>query len=89
MRRLLSKLPDASLNQPTISFTYNTSGQRATMSDASGSTVYNYDGRNRLSSKQTPFGTLNYNLQRIRQSVDGCSSNHPHFWIQSTDQIGR
>jgi YD repeat-containing protein len=36
MRRLLSKIPDASLNQPTISFTYNPIGQRATMSDASG-----------------------------------------------------
>ena len=60
MRRLLTKVPDASLNQPTISFTYNPSGQRATMTDASGTTVYNYDGRNRLSSKHAPFGTLSY-----------------------------
>jgi YD repeat-containing protein len=27
MRRLLSKTPDASLNQPTISFTYNEEGK--------------------------------------------------------------
>lgn len=33
MRRLLSKAPDASLNQPTISFTYNTIGQRAAILD--------------------------------------------------------
>src|SRR5205085_2880546 len=57
MRRLLSKTPDASLNQPTVSFTYNATGQRATMTDTSGATVYSYDARNRLASKQTPFGT--------------------------------
>ena len=48
MRRLRTKVPDASLNQPTISFTYNANGQRATMTDASGQTVYSYDVRNRL-----------------------------------------
>lgn len=74
MRRLLSKTPDASLNQPTVSFTYNDSGQRETMTDASGVTNYNYDVRNRLSSKQTPFGTLNYtydeagNIETLRSS---------------------
>ncbi|HEY0764376.1 MAG TPA: PKD domain-containing protein [Pyrinomonadaceae bacterium] len=60
MRRLLTKTPDASLNQPSVSFTYNANGQRATMTDAAGQTVYTYDGRNRLESKQTPFGTLSY-----------------------------
>ena len=61
-RRLLSKTPEASLNQPTVSFTYNDLGQRATMTDASGVTTYGYDVRNRLSSKQTPFGTLSYTM---------------------------
>ena len=60
MRRLLAKVPDPSLNQPTVSFTYNSSGQRSTMSDAAGATAYSYDIRNRLTSKQTPFGTLSY-----------------------------
>jgi RHS repeat-associated protein len=74
LRRLLTKAPDASLNQPAISFTYNTIGQRATMNDASGATVYSYDVRNRLASKQTPFGTLSYtyddagNLFTVRSS---------------------
>ncbi len=32
--------PDASLGQPTISFTYTPTGQRASMTDASGTTNY-------------------------------------------------
>jgi YD repeat-containing protein len=56
MRRLLSRTPDPSLSQPAVSFTYNSTGQRATMADASGATTYTYDVRNRLTSKQTPFG---------------------------------
>jgi RHS repeat-associated protein len=75
MRRLLSKVPDASLNQPTISFTYNSSGQRATMSDASGTTIYSYDVRNRLSSKQTPFGTLRYTYDEAGSLLTTRSSN--------------
>jgi RHS repeat-associated protein len=60
MRRLLSKTPDASLNQPVVSFTYHATGERASMADASGTTLYTYDARNRLTTKQTPFGTLSY-----------------------------
>ena len=85
MRRLLSKTPDASLNEPTVSFTYNDLGQRATMTDASGTTSYVYDGRNRLSSKQTLFGTLSYtygengNLETLRSSnADGVSVDYDY-----------
>ena len=60
MRRLLSKTPDASLNQPPVTFMYNVSGQRASMTDTTGITVYNYDSSDRLEYKQTPFGTLSY-----------------------------
>ncbi|MEA2203723.1 MAG: hypothetical protein QOE77_499 [Blastocatellia bacterium] len=60
MRRLSSKTPDVSFNQPAISFTYNANGQRASMVDASGTTVYSYDVRNRLIGRQTPFGALSY-----------------------------
>ncbi|HEY2170226.1 MAG TPA: RHS repeat-associated core domain-containing protein, partial [Candidatus Angelobacter sp.] len=60
MNRLLSKQPDPSLNQPVISFTYTLTGQRASMTDASGITAYTYDNRDRLSSKSTPAGTLTY-----------------------------
>jgi YD repeat-containing protein len=85
MRRLLSKTPDASLSQPTIACTYNANGQRATMNDASGATVYTYDVRTRLSSKQTPFGTLSYtyneagNLQTTRSSnANGVSVDYSY-----------
>jgi RHS repeat-associated protein len=75
MRRLRTKVPDASLNQPTISFTYNANGQRATMADASGQTVYHYDVRNRLESKQTPFGTLSYTYDDAGSVLTVRSSN--------------
>ncbi|HXM51466.1 MAG TPA: PKD domain-containing protein [Pyrinomonadaceae bacterium] len=75
MRRLLSKTPDASLSQPTVSFTYNATGQRATMSDATGATVYSYDARNRLSSKQTAFGTLIYTYNEAGGLLTTRSSN--------------
>jgi RHS repeat-associated protein len=60
MRRLSSKSPDASFSQPPIAFTYNANGQRASMVDASGTTLYAYDIRNRLIGRQTPFGALSY-----------------------------
>lgn len=75
MRRLLTKVPDSSLNQPAISFTYNLSGRRATMNDASGVTVYNYDARHRLASKQTPFGTLSYTYDDSGNLLTTRSSN--------------
>jgi RHS repeat-associated protein len=71
---LLTKVPDPSLGEPTVTFTYNTSGTRATMADASGSTSYTYDSRDRLLTKVTPAGTLTYtydlagNLASIRSS---------------------
>jgi RHS repeat-associated protein len=75
MRRLLSKTPDPSLSQPTISFTYTATGQRATMTDASGVSTYGYDVRNRLSSKQTPFGTLSYTYNEAASLLTTRSSN--------------
>ncbi len=71
----VSKTPDASLSQGSPSFTYNVTGQRATMNDASGSTVYTYDVRNRLSSKQTPFGTLSYTYNEAGGLLTTRSSN--------------
>ncbi len=75
MRRLRSKVPDASLNQPTISFTYNANGQRSVMTDASGETTYAYDLRNRLASKQTPFGNLSYTYDESGNLLTTHSSN--------------
>jgi len=60
---LTSKMPDPSLGEPAITFTYKPSGQRETMSDAHGVTVYGYDVRNRLQTRQTPEGTLTYGYE--------------------------
>ncbi|HKO42296.1 MAG TPA: PKD domain-containing protein [Pyrinomonadaceae bacterium] len=85
MRRLLSKTPDPSLNQPAIGFTYNVNGQRVTMTDASGTTVYAYDTSDRLAGKQTPFGTLSYtydeagNVSSLRSSnANGTSIDYSY-----------
>ena len=75
MNRLLAKTPDPSLSQSPATFTYNTMGQRATMSDASGATTYNYNTRNRLTSKQTPNGTLTYTYDGSDNLVTTRSSN--------------
>jgi YD repeat-containing protein len=40
-------------------------GQRLTMSDSSGVTIYSDDIRNRLTSKQTPQGTISYSYDNI------------------------
>jgi RHS repeat-associated protein len=60
MNRLLSRTPDASFNEPPVSFTYTPSGKRKTMTDALGTTTYTYDSRDRLLSKASPVGTLHY-----------------------------
>jgi YD repeat-containing protein len=60
LNRLLTKTPDPSFSEPTISFTYFPTGTRQTLVDATGTTNYTYDNRDRLKIKATPEGTLNY-----------------------------
>jgi YD repeat-containing protein len=50
----------ASLGEPTVTYALNATGTRSGMTDASGSTSYGYDTRNRLLTKATPEGTLTY-----------------------------
>jgi RHS repeat-associated protein len=72
--RLLTKVPDPTLSEPTVMFTYNPTGTRLKMVDASGTTNYAYDTRDRLLTKATPAGTLTYtydpagNVATIRSS---------------------
>ena len=75
MNRLLAKTPDPSFSQSAITFTYNSTGQRATMTDSSGVTGYGYDGRNRLVSKTTPQGTLSYTYDNAGNLLSLRSSN--------------
>ncbi len=60
MNRLLTKTPDPSFSEPAISFTYFATGTRQTLADATGTTNYTYDNRDRLKTKATPEGTLSY-----------------------------
>jgi len=73
--RLLSKTPDPSFNAPAVTFTYTANGLRATMADVSGATSYTYDNRNRLTQKQTPFGTLSYTYDAAGDLLSLKSSN--------------
>jgi len=86
LNRLLTKVPDASLSQPTDTFTYTPTGQRASMVDASGTTSYtSYDNRDRLKTKVTPQGTLNYTydahsnvLSIVSSNTNGASANYTY-----------
>ncbi len=51
LNRLLSKTPDPFFSAPPVTFTYTATGQRATMSAAGGTTVYQYNSRDWLTNK--------------------------------------
>jgi len=80
MNRLLGKTADAyfaqnHLGAASVSFTYTPTGKRATMSDASGTTTYVYDHRDRFVSKATPEGTLTYAYDAVGDVKTIQSSN--------------
>jgi len=74
LNRLVSKVPDASLNEATVTNTYTPTGQRESMTDGLGTTTYSYDAQGRLTSQVTPRGALTYtydnagNLKTLRSS---------------------
>ncbi len=43
LNRLTSRKPDASFGEPTVSYTYTPTGQRATMKDRFGTSTYSYE----------------------------------------------
>jgi len=63
MNRPIQKQPDLVFGQSPIAFAYYHTGLRSNMTDATGTTTYTYDGRDRLLTKETPFGTLTYSYQ--------------------------
>ncbi len=75
MDRLTVKRPDPTLGEPAVTFSYTATGQRRSMSDASGTTNYTYDLRDRLLTKQTPQGTLTYGYDPTGGLVSMRSSN--------------
>ena len=75
LNRILTKTPDPSTGETAVTFAYTATGQRRTMTDATGTTTYTYDGSNRLASKQTPFGTLSYTYDAAGNVLTLRSSN--------------
>jgi RHS repeat-associated protein len=80
LNRLTSKQADPFFTQnglgaSQVNFSYTPTGQRASMSDASGTTTYTYDTRDRLLSKATPFGTLTYTYDAAGNVLTIGSSN--------------
>ena len=76
--RPTSKVPDPSLGEPTVSYTYYTNGPRQTMTDASGLTTYTYEElRDLLHTKATPEGTLTYTYDASGNvaSIDSSNTN--------------
>jgi len=62
LNRLLSKVPDSSFHAAPVTFTYTRSGNRASMTDPSGTTTYAYDSSDRLISANKPNGTITYSF---------------------------
>lgn len=90
MNRLLSKTPDASLGEPGVTFTYTATGRRATMTDASGTTSYDYDAREHLKTKTTPQGVLTYTYDEAGNQLTLRSSNAEGVNVDYTyDALGR
>jgi RHS repeat-associated protein len=75
LNRLMSRTPDPSLPDTPESFTYTATGKRATMTDASGTTIYTYDAQDRLQTKATPQGTLTYTYDTAGNVASMTSSN--------------
>jgi YD repeat-containing protein len=73
--RMLSKIPDPSLGEPTVTYGLNPNSTRSNMVDASGTTTYGYDLRNRLLTKATPEGTLTYTYDASGNVASIVSSN--------------
>ena len=82
LNRLLSRTPDPSLPDTPESFTYTPTGKRASMSDASGTTIYTYDSMDRLIAKATPQGTLNYTYDTASNVASMVSSNANGISVQ-------
>ncbi len=75
LNRLLSRTPDASFSAPAITFTYTPTGQRDTMTDPSGQTIYTYSNRDQVLTKATPEGTLTYTYDLAGNVTSVVSSN--------------
>jgi RHS repeat-associated protein len=92
LNRLLTKTPDASFSAGPITFTYTPTGKRNTMADPSGTTIYGYDNRDRLTSKATPEGSLTYNYDAANNltvlSTAGLSVSYTYGVLNRLSTVG-
>ncbi|HEY6909571.1 MAG TPA: Ig-like domain-containing protein [Myxococcales bacterium] len=58
--RMLSRTPDPSFGEAAIRYSWSPTGRRLAMTDASGTTQYTYDLRDRMVAKATPHGTITH-----------------------------
>jgi RHS repeat-associated protein len=72
LNRLLSR---STSGEPTVSFTYTSTGKYLTSAVGSHITYYTYDSLDRLITKATPQGTLNYTFYPTGQ-VESIASSH-------------
>ncbi len=61
--------------QYNVSYSYDQSGYRVSMSDPSGMTTFNHDVRDRLVKKTSPFGTINYSYDGAGNLTQMSSTN--------------
>src|SRR5215213_2091676 len=90
MNRLIRKTPDSSVSETVVTYSYTPRGDRASMTDASGTTTYVYDNRHRLVSRQTPQGALTYTYDAAGNLASMRSSNGAGVSIDYTyDAVNR
>ncbi len=76
LNREVARIPDPTLGEASILTSYTLTGQRSAISDSSGLTSFHYDERDRLVTKFSPQGTLNYtydtrgNVNSIRSDAN-------------------
>jgi RHS repeat-associated protein len=68
-------MPDASFSAAPITFTYSSTGKRASMTDPTGTTNYTYSNRDQVLTKATPEGTLTYTYDLSGNVASVLSSN--------------
>ena len=73
--RMLTKVPDATLGEPSHSYVYSPTSMRTSTTDGSGTTTYTYDVRDRMLTKAATAGTLTYTYDPTGNVASIVSSN--------------
>ncbi|MEI7727941.1 MAG: hypothetical protein WCO56_00095 [Verrucomicrobiota bacterium] len=83
----LNRLTNKTSGSYFVRFTYSSTGQHATMADASGNYSYLYDSRDRLTTNSGPVGTLVYSFDefgRLTTLASTPASNMTRTWAFTT-----